>query len=97
MIRLWLTRQRDGNYMVTLYRPVITRVRGTVHDDAYMQAGEPIGIRHLCADGVAAHFGQQAEALAPCESVRYEIPPPVLYLVDGKPQFLYGSPQAVQP
>jgi hypothetical protein len=84
--------------MLTLYEPVIARIRGTVHEDAYKQPGEPIGIRHLCADGVAKHFGQQAEALAPCESVRYEIPPPVVYLgPDGKPQFRYGSPKAVQP
>jgi hypothetical protein len=53
-VRLWLTRQTIGDYMLTCARPYIVAVRGTQHADAYVRAGDPIGLRHLCPGGVAA-------------------------------------------
>lgn len=67
---LWLTRQRDGNYMLTRLRPLVTAVRGTRERDAYMLPGEPIGIRHLCAAGVAALIGVTLE---PLQSIQVEV------------------------
>ncbi len=66
-LRLWLTRQRDGNYMVTATKPVMTEVMGTGVKDAYIEPGEPIGVRHLCPLGVRMMWGIE---LAKCESRR---------------------------
>ena len=47
-MKLWLTRQRNGMYMLTKYKPVITLVEGRGYEDVYVVPGEPIGIRNLC-------------------------------------------------
>jgi len=47
-MKLWLTRQRNGMYMLTKYKPVITLVEGRGYNDVYVVPGEPIGIRNLC-------------------------------------------------
>jgi len=54
--KLWLTRQADGSYMLSLYRPEACKVHGTDHKDVYVKAGEPIGLRHLCAHGTRSVF-----------------------------------------
>lgn len=54
---LFLTKQRDGNFMLTKLRPTIETVSGTNLQDAYIIPGEPIGLKHLCTDGVKAIFG----------------------------------------
>lgn len=68
--RLHLTRQRDGNYMLTKIKPILERVIGTDYQDAYLAHGEPIGLRHLCAAGTKAIFGIE---LQPLESVAVTI------------------------
>ncbi len=55
--RMWLSRQRDGSYMLTKLKPIPKKVRGTVVRDLYMRPGEPVGMRHLCADGVLMMLG----------------------------------------
>lgn len=47
-MKLWLTKQRNGTYMLTKLKPIKCRVYGTEHEDVYVQYGEPIGLRHLC-------------------------------------------------
>jgi len=51
-VRCYLTLQRNGQFMLTKYKPLIERVKGTRHEDVYMIPGEPLGIRHLCRGGV---------------------------------------------
>lgn len=47
-MRLFLTRQHNGLYMLTKLKPTFADVQGTDFVDAYIQPGEPIGIRNLC-------------------------------------------------
>ena len=61
--KFWLSRQRDGNYMLTLFKPTASRVVGLDVRDLYMVAGEPMGIRHLCADGVHTMLRRELEPL----------------------------------
>lgn len=68
---LWLTRQRNGQYMLTHFRPIITSVEGQRHRDAYIVAGEPIGVRNLCsAICVIANLRDQLRRL---ESIQIEL------------------------
>lgn len=65
---MWLSRQRDGNYMFSYLQPTYDRILGTRDDfDFYLTPGEPIGLRHWCANGVKAFFGVE---LAVGESIR---------------------------
>ena len=47
-MKLWLTRQHNGLYMVTKYKPVFTKVDGRDFEDAYIVPGEPVGERNFC-------------------------------------------------
>jgi hypothetical protein len=69
-MRLWLSRQHDGTYMLSFLKPEQSMVLGTGHADLYFAAGEPVGMRHLCAEGVRSFFGRSLEAM---ESVKVEI------------------------
>ena len=51
-MRLYLSRQRNGDYMLTERLPVVARVAGTLIDDVYMEPGEPAGVRGLCSIGM---------------------------------------------
>lgn len=64
MTRAWLTRRRSGeSYLLTRHPPVIARVEGTRHTDAYLEPGEPVGVT-MCAVGVEAEIGRE---LPKCE------------------------------
>lgn len=69
-MRAWLTRQRDGKYMLTRFRPVEARVAGTRYTDMYVRAGDAMGWRHMCAEGTLALFGRHLE---PMESAPVDI------------------------
>lgn len=69
-MRLWLTRQRQGDYMLSYRHPVMMEVNGAGEVDAYIEPGEPIGVRHLCPGGVRALIGRDLEVL---ESVRVDL------------------------
>lgn len=69
-MRLWLSRQADGRYMLTATKPVQAEVKGTGTADLYIRYGDPIGLRHLCAAGSVSLFGV---SLMPLESVKVEI------------------------
>jgi hypothetical protein len=45
---LWLSRQYNGEYMLTAFEPTLEEVVGTGHKDLYILPGDPIGIRNLC-------------------------------------------------
>lgn len=47
-MKLFLSRQASGLYMLTAIRPKRHRVGNTSHDDLYIRAGEPIGYRNMC-------------------------------------------------
>ena len=68
-MKAFLTRQLDGSYMLTEREPVIAEVGTTGVWDAYVPAGDALGIRHLCARGVRAAVGKDLPRLKPmcCE------------------------------
>lgn len=47
-MRLWLTRQHNGLYMVTKFKPIFHKVDGRDFEEAYIVPGEPIGERNFC-------------------------------------------------
>jgi hypothetical protein len=47
-MELWLTRQRNGMYMLTYNKPVIADVEGRGYQDAYAQPGDPVAVRNFC-------------------------------------------------
>jgi hypothetical protein len=47
-MELYLTRQMNGLYMLTKYKPIICEVEGRGYKDAYVPCGDPIGIRNFC-------------------------------------------------
>lgn len=52
-MKAWLSRQRDGNYMLTAYRPVRAKITGLDNtEDLYVRYGDPLGVRNLCAQGI---------------------------------------------
>lgn len=63
----WLTRQSNGEYILTAARPKMAEVHGAGHADAYVRYGDPIGLRHMCRSGTKMIFGVELE---PLESVR---------------------------
>lgn len=70
-MKLWAVRQRNGDVMLTALRPDRCAIRGTGGSDWYMQHGDPIGVRHLCAGGFKALTGIDASELD--EPVRVEL------------------------
>jgi hypothetical protein len=51
-MKLYLSRQYNGMYMLTAIRPKLHRVGMSDHSDLYMRVGEPVGYRHMCPDSV---------------------------------------------
>ena len=47
-MKLWLTRQHNGLYMLTVKEPVFAKVDGRDFEDAYIVPGEPVGMRNFC-------------------------------------------------
>lgn len=66
-MRLWLTRRPNGTYMLTKLRPLIRKRMGSDEMDAYERSepGEPIGVRHLCEQGIMAVLGTTLPELSP--------------------------------
>lgn len=71
-MKLWLTRQSNGLYMLTALEPVIFPLidRPDIKD-AYIQMGEPVGLRNLC-DRVLVLFDMK-KPLARGQSVQVEL------------------------
>lgn len=47
-MELWLTKQHNGLYMLTVKKPIIAKVEGRDFEDAYVAPGEPVGMRNFC-------------------------------------------------
>lgn len=47
-MKLWLTRQHNGLYMLTVKEPIFAKVDGREFEDAYIAPGEPVGMRNFC-------------------------------------------------
>jgi len=47
-MKLWLTRQHNGLYMLTALKPIFEKVQGQEFEDAYVAPGEPVGMRNFC-------------------------------------------------
>ena len=67
MIHTWLSRQRNGDYMLTALKPVLGQVGRSGAMDWYVRVSDPIGYRSMCADAVKLIWGIELE---PLESVR---------------------------
>lgn len=73
-MKLWLTRQRNGDYMVTFLKPVLVPLKGTDVLDAYVVHGDPIGHRHMCKLATEALCKEAGIAMpGMLESVRVQI------------------------
>lgn len=48
MLKAWLCRQRNGDYMLAGLRPVLRRVGLSAERDWYLRPGDPLGLRHMC-------------------------------------------------
>lgn len=70
-MKLWAVKQRNGDVMLTAFRPILCEVRGTSFEDWYIKHGDPIGVRGLCPEGFKAMTGIDAKDLH--EPVRVEI------------------------
>lgn len=55
--KVWISRQRNGQYMLSHEKPVWDRVMGTKEKDFYFVHGEPFGYRNLCEFSILALFG----------------------------------------
>jgi hypothetical protein len=69
----WLTRQRDGNFMLTALKPSVHAVRGAGFDDAYVVPGDPVGFRNMCAGAVSLIWGLDAGLMRRLQSCRVAI------------------------
>jgi hypothetical protein len=70
-MEVWLTRQHNGQYMLTKYKPIMAQVEGRDYKDAYVMPGEPIGVRNLC-DAILKILNQPVQ-LKRGESVLIEL------------------------
>lgn len=76
-MRLYLTRQLNGLYMLTALKPTFADILGSNGKvDAYIQAGEPIGMRNLC-DRILILIGMD-KPLKRCTTIEIELTGKVL-------------------
>lgn len=47
-MKLWLSRQANGQYMLTALPPMTTEVGSLGYEDVYVVPGDPVGLRNLC-------------------------------------------------
>jgi hypothetical protein len=71
-MKLFLSRQANGLYMLTAIRPKRHRVGNTNHDDLYIRAGEPIGHRNMCPASIEMPL-PDFRHLEPLETTEVEI------------------------
>jgi hypothetical protein len=76
-MKLYLTRQLNGLYMLTALKPTFADILGSNGKvDAYIQAGEPIGMRNLC-DRILILVGMN-KPLKRCTTIEIELTGKVL-------------------
>ena len=81
-MKLYLTRQLNGLYMLTALKPTFADILGSNGKvDAYIQAGEPIGMRNLC-DRILILVGMD-KPLKRCTTIEIELTGKVLKSLDN--------------
>ena len=60
-MRLYLSRRREGTYMLTRLRPVRAKLKGFDLEDLYFQHGDPMAIMGMCAASAKGLFGINLE------------------------------------
>jgi hypothetical protein len=70
-MKLWLTRQHNGLYMLTRLKPQESTILGTDKKGMYIEKGEPVGMLNLC--DLALKVFQLEKELDPGQSVRVEL------------------------
>ena len=81
-MKLYLTRQLNGLYMLTALKPIFADILGSNGKiDAYIQAGEPIGMRNLC-DRILILVGMD-KPLKRCTTIEIELSGKVLESLDN--------------
>ena len=71
-MKLYLSRQYSGLYMLTAIKPIKHRVGFSDHEDLYMRVGEPVGYRNMCPASIELLM-PGFKHLAPLETCRVEI------------------------
>lgn len=79
-MEVWITRQRNGDYMLTEDEPIFSIVKGTPYIDAYVPYGDPVGIRHLC--NLMLRISGIETPLARGQSAKIEITGKLLFIKD---------------
>lgn len=79
-MKLWITRQHNGLYMLTAKEPIFTKVEGREFEDAYVAPGEPIGMRNFC-DMILKLVGLE-KPLRRGEKIQIELHGSVLHIKD---------------
>ena len=81
-MKLYLTRQLNGLYMLTALKPTFADILGSDGKvDAYIQPGEPIGMRNLC-DRILILVGMN-KPLKRCTTIEIELTGKVLESLDN--------------
>lgn len=70
--RLFLTRDRDGKYMLTERMPAIVNIDGSDALAAYVMPGDRVGHRHMCPQMTHVLLGRKLRRLE-CVRVRVTI------------------------
>ncbi len=70
-MKLWLTKQNNGLYMLSYFKPVKENILGTHKEDVYIIPGEPIGVRNLCSE--ILRITNIEQELKVGESIRIEL------------------------
>ena len=46
--KCWLSRQNNGLYMITKFRPIKSRIGMSDKEDLYVTTGDPMAIKNMC-------------------------------------------------
>ena len=63
----WLSRQRNGLYLLTQKKPILAKVGDTDEKDFYIPTGDGIGFRHMCEWSVKTLWGIELDLLESCK------------------------------
>ena len=69
-VDLFIMSNERGEGTMTLGRPIYAPVDGMKRCEVWVPVGDPLGIRHLCAEMLEILLG---ERLPPGEAVRYQL------------------------
>ena len=61
--KCWLSRQNNGLYMITKFRPIKNRIGLSDKEDLYVTAGDPMSIKNMCEWAVEYIWNIQLDKL----------------------------------